>query len=286
MYAVKIRALMLNKNVAKRACGYGLLAFFAASSAAVSFLLAGLCVAYSPDALFEGYPLYAAAAAFLPPFFFGLALTAAGVLFSVFAAAFSFAFRAVFYHAEDPVRHRPARFLFFLAGVKFLYCSLTLAAKKTGTLFFLLLPPAVTAAAIRLLLRFYGLPPAVLKTGMGVVAAQTLLSAVGAWILNGRTVPVRYLLYRDPLLKVRRAIKEAEQITNGKLLYTARVRLSLAPWFFAAFLLLPLPFAVSHRGLSMAVLCAGLCGETPQNAASPGVVFYIDRQSKLQPAEG
>ena len=118
-----------------------------------------------------------------------------------------------------------------------------------------------------------------------VCAAEAALTAAAAFLLRGRYLAAPYLLYLYPLLRPGAAVRAAARFSDGRLLLTARVRLLRLRWLAASLLLLPLPFALRRRGLTLAALCETLYGENKRRTQAPAVVFYIDGQSRFAETE-
>lgn len=279
---LKLNALRLRRGTCGKAALYALPALLAGGGAAVSFLLAGLCLVFSPDAVFAAYPLYDRAAALVPAGAFPAALIAAGLFFLVAAADFAFCFRAVFLHAADRDGRRPRSLLSFRVGCRALYCALRLFFTRAGMLLILCAPAALTAAAGILLLQKRGMTPGLLLLTAAVGTVQ-LLTGLLVWaVLRERHAMTWFLLYQNPLLTGREAIRSGVLLTDGQLAAAALAAARTLPWLLTAPLLIPLPFAVTYRQTQRALICKKIYGENRRVPVSPAVTFYISSRSSFR----
>ena len=121
---------------------------------------------------------------------------------------------------------------------------------------------------------------------MLITAAASLLAAgLGFFaVSSSRYYMATYLLYLNPLMPPKEAIRSSVRLTGGRLLAVTARRLSLAPWGLTELLVLPLPFAAVYRRFCAVALCERLFGEDKRRAPSPAVVFYVNSRSKIREA--
>lgn len=135
-------------------------------------------------------------------------------------------------------------------------------------------PAFLCAAAVLYLLKSSG-DPVVINV---LTAASALLAAVGAvclFIAGSRYVLVGYLLWLNPLIPAREAVVSSAALCEGKMLYIALNRLSLAGWRLAGLLPVILPFSVTYCAFCSAVFTVRLFGEDKRRVRSLPVTFYI-----------
>ena len=279
-FNVRTRARALTHGVKGKALCFSLLPAFALLGAGVSILLAVLCGVYGARTVFAGWffvPFLEThpAAATAAPLLFGIA----AAVFLLFFSACRFALQAVFFYRTAPDLFRPHCFLSFPRGARTLYCDLMLILLKCGVFLLLAAPGGVTAGVILLQLRGQGLPPPLFYTGAGIALAQLLCAAAAAFVLNGRYYLTKYLLYLNPLLPARDAIRSSVLLMRGRLKETARCRLGALPWILLRLFWPARPFAFAYTGMLRAVLCETLYAEDKTKRRTPSVRFIIDQRS-------
>ena len=252
MFRIRTEARILSHGIKLKASALRLLCAFALAGAAVSLLLLLLCVCYGAPAVFAGYAFVSS-----PGMCRALPwlLAAAFLLYTLFFCALRAALSAVFFSRADPAGARPARFFTLAAGVRELCCALQIFLRGAGWALLFGSPAAVTAVCLSVLLRGEGLPAAALYAGAGLCAAQFLAAGAASFLLCGRYSMTRYLLYLNPLLGVKEAVRSGVLLTRGRLLRVAACRLSLLPWQLLRLFAPARPFAFAYTRLAGAVLC-------------------------------
>lgn len=276
MFAIKTKARWLTHGAKSKTMLLTLLPLAALIGAAICFFTAVMAFAYGADTVFATYPFAGLLQAHdslrrLTPWLF---LAAGGVFTLLFSAA-RFTMLSFFYYRTDHNQTRPARFLSLKMAMRALHCTALLALRKSGWALLLFSPALLTAAALFLLLRYRGLPPALLWAGLGLAAGQALAGAGGYFVLSGRYCVTRYLMYLNPLLPAREAVNSAVLLTRGKRPWIALCRLSMLPWRALCLFSVTRPFAFAYTRLTHAVLCETLYAEDKTKFGRPAAVFFV-----------
>ena len=282
MFAIKTRARYLTHGAKIGAAFFSLLPKAALSGCAVCFLYGALCSVYGADAVFgalpaasflRAHPAAAAAAVWL--------LFGASVLLFLFSRALRFALLAYYYHKADPNQPRAHCFISLRTGVRSLYCDLQLGLRRCGWLALLLLPAAVTGVVLYVLLRFRGLNVTLFAAGCALTAAQAATGAAAAFFVNRRYCMTRYLMYLNPMMRVKDAVRNGVLLTRGKRAAAALCRLSALPWMVLSAFLPARPFCRAYVSLLDAVLCETLFAEDKTKVCAPAATFYIGKSSEF-----
>ena len=210
-------------------------------------------------------------------------LLLAGTVIVIFAMALAFYAKACIYFALDHNQTRPKSVLRPSQALR--YCRCRAGVILRGTLW--LLAYAAPAAALFFALR-YGtaawLTP-VIRAVLWTAEAVFAVAGLGFFsVTASRYFLADYLLYLNPLMPPKEAIRSSVRLTQGKLLAVTARRLSLLPWALAELLILPLPFAAVYRRFCAAALCERLFGEDKRRVPRPAAVFYINRASRIREA--
>jgi hypothetical protein len=282
MFAIKTKARWLTHGAKTKTMLLSLPPLAAGSAAAVCFLLAGMTAFYGAAAVFETYPFapflaaVPALAQAVPALFFTL-----GALFTLCRSALWFTLLASFYYRTDQNQTRPVRFLSLKMGARALACTAQLTVRKCGWGLLLFSPALLTAGTLYALLRFRGLPPVLFYAGAGLAFGQTAAGAGAYFVLTGRYCAARYLMYLNPLLGVREAIRSSVLLTRGKRGLAAAVRLSMLPWQALCLFSLTRPFAFSYVRLTHAVLCETVYAEDKTKVGKPAVTFLVNGRTRV-----
>ena len=212
------------------------------------------------------------------------ALLAAGGMLFLSAFAFAFYARAWVYYTLDRNQTRPGSLLKPSQALRYVRCRIGVAARKAVWLALYALPAAVLAAVL------YFSDTAAWTDGIFVVlcAADAVFALAGLAffaVASSAYYLTDYLLYLNPLLPPREAIRSSADLTRGKLPAIAARRLSRVPWLLAGLLILPAPFSFVYRRFCAAALCERLYGEDKRKAPPPAVVFYVNRASRIREAD-
>ena len=283
LFTVKTKARFLTHGMKTKATLYALLPLPARAGETLSLLTAALCAAYGPEKVFEGWTLFGSPVR--PPRAAALLFLLAGMLFALFYHALHFTKTAAFYYRTDRNQPRPRCFISLRWGARALYCSALIAARNVGWLLLLCLPGSATAAALGLML-LKGIPARLFYAGALLSAAQIFAGAAGAFLLSRRYALTRYLMYLNPLLPVREAIRSSALLTRGRLTRAALGELSFLPWRALCLFGPARPFAAAYAGLLSACLCEALYAEDKTRVKTPAVVFLIGKKTKMRLAEG
>ncbi len=208
-----------------------------------------------------------------------------GAVLLLFSAAFAFYARGWICFAFDKNQTRPKSLLRPSQAWRYVRCRAGVFCRNVLWLLAYLLPAALPAAVL-LLAREAPWLSAALRVVLITAAASLLAAGVGFFaVSSSRYYMATYLLYLNPLMPPKEAIRSSARLTRGRLLAVTARRLSLAPWGLTELLVLPLPFAAVYRRFCAVALCERLFGEDKRRAPSPAVVFYISRKSKISKAE-
>ena len=238
-----------------------------------------LCLAYGTDTVlaYSGLERLSGryAAVIIP-----VLLLLAGAVITVFALALAFYAKACIYYSLDRNQTRPKSLLRPSQALR--YCRCRAGVTVRGALW--LLAYAAPAVGLFFALR-YGtaawLTP-VIRAVLWTTDALFAVAGLGFFAVTvSRYCMADYLLYLNPLMPPKEAIRSSVRLTQGKLLAIAARRLSLLPWALTELLILPLPFAAVYRRFCAAALCERLFGEDKRRVPRPAVVFYINRRSKI-----
>ena len=101
-------------------------------------------------------------------------------------------------------------------------------------------------------------------------------------MISGRYCLTRYLMYLNPLLPVREAIRNSVLLTRGKRGLAAACRLSMLPWHFLCLFSFTRPFAFAYTRLTHAVLCETVYAEDKTKAGRPAAVFLINQATRME----
>lgn len=193
----------------------------------------------------------------------------------------SFYGKAVVFFAADRNQTRPKSVLRMRCAVRYMYSRLYTGSRKLLWLLFFLSPSA-------LLLRYVltrgaereTLLPALSAACFFLFAAGLVFYTVG----TARYYLTDYILYLNPLIPPREAVISSVRLTEGRLLYITRRKLSLLPWYLACVFLLPVPFVTVYAKFCRAALAERLFGEDKRVVGQPAVTFFIDGNSRFEPA--
>lgn len=284
VFDIKTEARRLSHGIKLKAAAFSLLPAAAFAGFLTSLLLGALCAVYGPAAVFGDDAFGAWFARAVPAGLAAPLLFFFSALFLLFFAALRFTLQALFYYRTDRNQTRPKCFISLKTGVKLTYCAALLAVKKLGWYALLGLPGAFSGAATYLLLR-KGLPYALLLCGAGLTLTQLLTGAAAAWLICRRYYLTGYLLYLNPLMGVREAVGSSVLLTRGEIGKIALCCLSALPWHALRFFSVTRPFAFAYTNLLRAVTCEAVFAEDKTRAGVPAVQFFINRGTKILPAE-
>ena len=262
-----------------RACAPAALALLGA----VTVVPAALCLCYGTPTVLANAGLERLSGPYLNVLI-PAALLAAGTLIFLFAFAFAFYAKAWVFYTLDRNQTRPKSLLKPSQALRYVRCRIGVAARKAVWFILYALPAAVLAAVL------YLSDTAAWTDGVFAVlcAADAVFALAGLAffaVASSAYYLTDYLLYLNPLLPPKEAIRSSVDLTRGRLPAIAARRLSRLPWLLAEFLILPAPFAFVYRHFGAAALCERLYGEDKRKAPSPAVVFYVSRRSRIVEAE-
>ncbi len=281
MFAIKTRARYLTHGIKTKAMLFSLLPQAALIGCAVSLLTGTLCAAYGTGAVFAGSPaegiFRSAAAAKATPWLCFIA----SLLFLIWFRALRFTLRAVYYHQADANQLPPRSFISLKTGLRTLYCDLQLGLRKSGWFALFLLPAGITALLLWLILRRRGLPAPLLFAGAALAGLQLLCGAATAFFVNRRYCLTRYLMYLNPMIRVRDAITSGVLLTRGRRGLAAACRLSALPWQALRFFAPARPFGNAYAALLDTVLCETIFAEDKTKIKAPAVTFFIGKKTKI-----
>lgn len=281
MFAIKTRARYLTHGVKLKALLLALLPAAAGVSAGSCLLSGALGLVFGAQALDTPFGALLAkhpwARAALP-----WTLLGCGGLFLLWFFALKFTLRAFFYYRTDRNQSRPQSFISLKSGLRALGCEAAVFIRRAGWLALLEAPGAATLTGLWLLLKNAGLSPALLWAGLGLGLGQLAAGAAGAYILRQRYFLAPYLMYLNPLLSPKEAVRSGVLLTKGRLLFCAACRFSALPWRALALLGAARPFAFSYVRLIDAVLSETLFAEDKRKINAPAAVFYVDKTSRFR----
>ncbi|MBQ7638765.1 MAG: DUF975 family protein [Clostridia bacterium] len=280
MFEVKTRARVLTRGAKIK----GTLLFFAAALPFAGFVLSALlfllCAFYGPEKTLETWEImkrYPNLCSNGATAFFLLS----AVLFLLFFSSLRFAGKAWFYYITDRNQSRPKSFISLKTGAKMLYCGVLTRIKELAFFALLCAPGLVSAMLVFIFMNGKGIPETALYFGAAATAAQLFSGAVGAFIVSGRYYMTEYLLYLNPLMGVKDAVRSSSGFMRGKLFSTALFRLGMLPRLITEFFPFSFPFAHSYVSLLHAVMREKIFAEDKTKVKSPAVTFYIDKKSRI-----
>ncbi len=259
MFYIKMRARYLSHGIKLKAALFSALFSAAALCCGVCFLLAALCFAYGSPAVFGDTPLLRNAwlHAVLP-----WALLLLGSVLAVFCFSLRFACRALYFYRTDETQRRPESFIGVKSGLRALGCAVYALPRRLGWAALTLSPGCVTLYALPAFLKTTGLPRGLFVSGLALAAVQLTAGALAAFVLWQRYLTAAYLLYLNPLLPAREAVRSAALLSRGRLLYAAVSRVKMLPWRVLTVFGAARPFARAYVGLQEALLCRQLYSQT------------------------
>ena len=282
MFHIKTKARYLTHGFKTKAQLFSVLPPLALGCGAVFLFPAALCAVYGAKTVFAGSPVYGLLQRYP---WTGRAMTAAlftaAGLCAVAYFSLRFTLKALFYYRTDKNQIRPAHFLSFKAGVKALACGATLFCLKTGTVLLLLTPALGTLLLTAALLFLGALTKPLLFLGAGTALVQIAAALATGYVLNRRYCLTSYLLYLNPLMRVKEAVSSGVLLMRGKLLFSAACGLAALPWRALCLFSVTRPFAYSYTRLMDAVMCETLFAEDKYRPGVPTVCFIINKNSRF-----
>lgn len=283
MYELKIKAARLCRGIRFR-CFLLSLAFLAVGLSSLLFFLTGvMCAFYGSENILDGV---AAWIGIRPAAGYDAAVSAVSwgiaAFFFVCASSLLFTLKAEFCFAADKNQSRPASFLSWRSGVRYIRYQIRAAVKKTLILLRFLLPFALELASALLFLSLAGVSAvdAVLLACLLILSLAVSLGAAFVWCRQYDAGV--YLLYLNPMLSPGDALRSSEEKTAGRLLGLACCKLRMLPKKLSCVLLLPALFAVPLTGVSAALISEKIYGEDKRKVKQPAVTFYINKKTKME----
>lgn len=283
MYALKLKTAGLCRGIRLKCFLLGL-AFFTVLLCFLICLSAGImCAAYGAENAF-GLPT-----AFFD-FFSGAALNAsvsvllvaAAIFFAVCAASLCFALKTEYYYAADKNQSRPAGFVSFGSGVRYLSYKAVVFVKKSKLFARFMLPFFIGLLIAAVVLKVWGMDRLTLYISLAALVFLFVYGCFCFYVWCRQYDEGIYLMYLNRMLSARDAALSSEEKTAGRLLQLAAYRVSLLPRKLGCLMLLPLPFFMTFAGVFSGLVCEKLYGENKRRVKIPAVTFYINKKSRFE----